>query len=314
MKNIAILSFLLSFLLVSCGDDSSSSADDSEKKINTTISGMAQWPFEEGTIVSIYELDENFEKTGINYETKIKNDSGEYSENIKKIQSQYALLKAYGYYSNLVTGEQAKDKLTLYALADLSESDKLNINLLTHLAHKRTLYLISAKNKSLKDAKKQAEKELLKPFGIKEINDDESTALLALSILLQGTFPEENINDRLTNYKNDIEKDGICNDSKTATQIADWAYQQNLDSGLTKIRSNIEKQKNTPIFLHSKNTWTVSGKPITDLEAAQTNKKTKSEKTQIQKAISQTYISFANPKNGERPQKKKKIHIIGLTL
>ena len=37
--------------------------------------------------------------------------------------------------------------------------------------------------------KKQAEKELLKPFGIKEINDDESTALLALSILLQGTFP-----------------------------------------------------------------------------------------------------------------------------
>lgn len=151
---------------------------------------MAQWPFEEGTIVSIYELDENFEKTGINYETKIKNDSGEYSENIKKIQSQYALLKAYGYYSNLVTGEQAKDKLTLYALADLSESDKLNINLLTHLAHKRTLYLISAKNKSLKDAKKQAEKELLKPFGIKEINDDESTALLALSILLQGTFPE----------------------------------------------------------------------------------------------------------------------------
>jgi hypothetical protein len=243
VKNLAILSFLLSFFLISCGDDSSSSADDSEKKINTTISGMAQWPFEEGTIVSIYELDENFEKTGINYETKIKNDSGEYSENIKKIQSQYALLKAYGYYSNLVTGEQAKDKLTLYALADLSESDKLNINLLTHLAHKRTLYLISAKNKSLKDAKKQAEKELLKPFGIKEINDDESTALLALSILLQGTFPEENINDRLTNYKNDIEKDGICNDSKTATQIADWAYQQNLDSGLTKIRSNIEKQK-----------------------------------------------------------------------
>ena len=123
MKNLAILSFLLSFILVSCGDDSGSSASDSNEEseifsssssktnkdskpsssssvksnksskssssssnksekaitINKTISGMAQGPFEKGATVSVYELDTNFQQTGISYETKIKNDSGSYS-------------------------------------------------------------------------------------------------------------------------------------------------------------------------------------------------------------------------------------------
>ena len=133
MKNLAILSFLLSLFLVACGDDSSSSVSEfneeselsssssskankssksssssskkasnssnsssssskknkssssssekSEKNtenppklINKTISGMAQGPFEKGATVSVYELDVNFQQTGVSYETKIKSD------------------------------------------------------------------------------------------------------------------------------------------------------------------------------------------------------------------------------------------------
>ncbi len=83
MKNKALILLLLSLLLVSCGDDSSSSVGDSneesEKLINTTISGMAQGPFEEGATVSVYELDSNFQKTGYNIETEITNEHGEYT-------------------------------------------------------------------------------------------------------------------------------------------------------------------------------------------------------------------------------------------
>ena len=162
MKNTAILSFLLSFILVSCGDDSGSSVGDiseeaeifsssasdsiegigisssssekanrdskssssssekankdsksssssSEKAeklpvINKTISGMAQGPFEKGATVSVYELDTNFQQTGISYETKIKNDSGSYSIKLEDFKSQYALFKVNGRYIDNITG------------------------------------------------------------------------------------------------------------------------------------------------------------------------------------------------------------------
>ena len=127
MKNAALLVFILSFLFVSCGDDSGSSAGDSiegigisssssekanrdskssssssekankdskssssssEKAeklpvINKTISGMAQGPFEKGATVSVYELDENFEMTGVHIDSKTTNDYGEFSIKIK---------------------------------------------------------------------------------------------------------------------------------------------------------------------------------------------------------------------------------------
>ena len=143
MKNLAILSFLLSFILVSCGDDSSSSVggsnEESEKLINTTISGMAQGPFEEGSTVSVYELDTNFQKTGYNIETEITNEHGEYSINVKDFKYQYALLKADGNLRDIFSPEKTSDNIALYALVDLGNTKKANINILTHLAHKRVL-------------------------------------------------------------------------------------------------------------------------------------------------------------------------------
>ena len=98
MKITVIISILLSIFFISCGDDSGSSAGDSETITNKTISGVVQiGPFEKGATIAVYELDEKFEQTGRNYETEIENDQGEYSVDVKELKSQYALLKASGY-------------------------------------------------------------------------------------------------------------------------------------------------------------------------------------------------------------------------
>ncbi len=257
MKNKTFILFLLFLFMVSCSEDSGSSADDSEKFINKTISGLAQGPFEKGTTVSAYEFDSNFQQTGYNIETSIKSNKGDFSVKLIDFESQYSLLKVEGYYFNSFTNKKIKDKLTLHALTDLSERDKVNINLLTHLAYNRTQYLVSEKNAPIKKAKKQAENEVLKAFGIEENNFDDaedmdvfgkgkqSAALLAISVLMQGNLLNTSLNDRLTSFSSDIEKDGKWDKEQAKKEIADWANCMSLNSGFDKVKSYIKKWNQT---------------------------------------------------------------------
>ena len=250
--------------LVACGDDSESSTGNDIGKNNSendagivaitekTISGVSQkGPFVNGSSVTVQELDgETLSQTGGSFEGKIKNDLGEFSVKVKKLESQYALLKANGFYRNEVTGKKSKSQVTLYALTDLSNRDEVNVNLLTHLAYERSLYLAAEETLSVAKAKKQAEAEVLKSFGIEgdfdaaeDLNifgeDDQSAALLAVSVLMQGELSEADFSERLANYAADIETDGVWDDSKTAAAIADWASDLGLGGGLENIRNNI---------------------------------------------------------------------------
>ena len=257
MKKIAV-PFLLSFLLVSCGDDSSNAADNSGK--NKTVSGVAQLgAFEKGSTLSVYELNENLKQTGFNIESSILNDQGEFSIHLKDIESQHALFKADGYYHNTITGENVREKAILYALADLDKRSKVNINILTHLSHKRAIYLVSEKDMSYAEAKKQAEAEVLKSFGIDEEfddaetlniigNDNQSIALLAMSILMQSERSETELNDRLTQYPTDIEGDGIWDDEKTIAKIADWAYNVYKNSAFGAIKEYVKTWNSSAVF------------------------------------------------------------------
>ncbi|MBR6124070.1 hypothetical protein IKQ19_10835, partial [Candidatus Saccharibacteria bacterium] len=207
--------------------------------------------FVNGSSVTVQELDgKTLAQTGLGFEGKIKNDLGEFTVKVNKLESQYALLKANGYYRNEVTGEKSKSQITLYALTDLSNRDEVNVNLLTHLAYERSLYLATVDTLSVAKAKKKAEAEIFKSFGIEgdfaaaeDLNifgaDDQSAALLAVSILMQSDLSEGDFSERLADYAADIESDGIWNDAKTATEIADWASNRSLTGTLTDIRNNI---------------------------------------------------------------------------
>ena len=250
MKKI-IVPLFLSFLLASCGDDTDNSAKSSDA--GKTISGVAQLgPFEKGTTISVYELDEDFRQTGFNIESEIKNDQGEFSINLKDFESKYALLKADGYYRSPVNGEKSNEKATLYALADLENDSEININILTHLSHKRAIYLATEKNKPFAKAKKKAEAEVLKSFGIEDDfdeakdlniigNDNQSIALLAMSIMMQSGVDETELKERLTNFATDIEEDGVWDDEETIAQIADWAYKVHSFSAFETIKDNVKK-------------------------------------------------------------------------
>ena len=248
----------ISIFLVACGNDSSKtsggSVEDQEVVAiyDKTISGVSQkGPFVNGSSVTVQELDgETLAQTGNSYEGKIKNDMGEFSVKVAKLASQYALLKANGFYRNEVSGEKSKSQVTLYALTDLSNRNEVNVNLLTHLEYERSLYLVSADSMSVTDAKKQAEKEVLASFGIDGIfansedlsifgKGDENAALLAISILMQGDLSEADFSERLADYAADIETDGKWDDAKTATEIADWGAAKSLGQSLSYIRTKI---------------------------------------------------------------------------
>ena len=252
MKKIgyAIFCATCAFFLA-CGDSDSSGTSTEDGKVSITdktISGVSQkGPFVKGSSVTVYELGvQSLSQTGKSYDGKIKNERGEFTVEVEKLGSPYALLKADGYYRNEITGEKSNGTVTLYAMTDLSNRNEVNVNLLTHLEYERSLYLVKNEKMSVAEAKKQAEKEVLESFGIKgdfenseNLNifgdDAGSAALLAISVLMQGDLKEADFTERLNDYANDIEEDGKWDDKNTATLIADWA----ASAALWSIRQNI---------------------------------------------------------------------------
>lgn len=216
-----------------------------------SIAGVGQkGPFVAGSSVKLYELDgETYAPTGKKFTSEVVGNNGEFYVYDVTLASQYALLGVKGYYLNEVSGEISSGTITLNALTDLSDREKVNVNLLTHLEYERVLYLVST-GVSFPVAKKQAEAEILKAFDIQgdfvnpeDLNifskGDGDAALLAISVLMQGNRSETELAGLLTKFATDIEKDGEWNDTYTKSKIADWASELDLNGKLSLIRSNI---------------------------------------------------------------------------
>ncbi len=266
MNKLLKLSLSTACIFAACGDSdkdsgiAGGSVEDQEiiaEEIvpieNKTISGVSQkGPFVEGASVTVQELEgKTLAQTGRSYEGKIKGDLGEFSVDVVNLESQFALLKANGFYLNEVTGKESESQVTLYAFTDLSNRSQVNVNLLTHLEHERSLYLLKNNALTVKKAKEQAENEILASFGIQgdfgnseDMNifgtGDGSAALLAISTLMQGDLKEGAFSKRLADYASDIEEDGVWDNEKVQTTIADWAAKTSLKDGLAGIRKNIE--------------------------------------------------------------------------
>ena len=266
MNKLLKLSLSTACIFAACGDSdkdsgmAGGSVEDGEiiaEEIvpieNKTISGVSQkGPFVEGASVTVQELEgKTLAQTGRSYEGKIKGDRGEFSVDVVNLESQFALLKANGFYLNEVTGKESESQVTLYAFTDLSNRNQVNVNLLTHLEHERSIYLLKNNDLTVKKAKEQAENEILATFGIEgnfgsseDMNifgtGDGSAALLAISILMQSDLKEGAFSKRLADYASDIETDGTWDNEKVQTAIADWAAKTSLKGGLAGIRKNIE--------------------------------------------------------------------------
>ena len=254
---------LAALMFAGCGDDGGSSGGSgpsgNEAITNKTITGVSQkGPFVNGASVTVQELDgKTLAQTGKSFKGKISGDKGEFTVSSVSLASQYALLEANGYYLNENTGAKSNAPITLNALVDLSKRESVNINLLTHLEYERALHLLST-SKGVADAKKQAEGEIFKAFGVtgdfsssEELDilakGEGDAALLAISVLVQGDLSEAELSERLANFADDIEEDGTWDDAATKAQMADWAS----TADLAAIRSTVEKWNagnNVPAF------------------------------------------------------------------
>lgn len=187
-------------------------------------------PFITGTTITVNELAESLGQTGKAFTTSITSDDGSFSLSNIEMESNLALLTGNGFYFNEVLGQLSSAQITLQALADLSNEETVNINVLTHITKARIETLV-AEGKRFPDAKRQAEGEFQDFLGVTEhfnqgfeqmsivSKGDFNAMLLAFSIILQRpthileavpTLPAE-LTWLMTQLSTDFAADGAIN-------------------------------------------------------------------------------------------------------
>ncbi|MFI5141107.1 MAG: carboxypeptidase-like regulatory domain-containing protein [Bacteroidia bacterium] len=212
-----------------------------------SIKGSAQkGPFIVGTSITVYELDNNYAQTGKSFNTQITNNSGSFQLHNLPLVGNYIQIRADGFYFNEVCGSNSAAQITLNGIASVADTTPLNINLLTDLEAPRVEYLLS-KGIAFDSAKSQAQREVLSIFNVSvsgirhsehlDISQtgDGNASLLAVSVILQGFRTESELSNILAVISNDIQTDGILNDSTTKSSLIDHTLL--LDT--ISIRSNL---------------------------------------------------------------------------
>ena len=234
-------------LLAACGMEDPGSGEPGSTR---TIYGTSQkGPFVKGTEVTLYGMDENLRQTGTHFSTKVNNNKGDYSLKKINLDDRYAWLNANGYYIDEVTGEKSIQKISLNSLVDLQDLDHVNINVLTHLSFDRIRYLVK-QGKTVKEAKRQAEKEVMVAFGFSEeteafdqldiLGKSEADAkLLVISLIMLTAKDMGEVTDRLAMVAMDIETDGALDDTTLIGQIKKDVSMANHDAVYNVVRQNL---------------------------------------------------------------------------
>lgn len=196
-----------------------------------TFAGKVQkGPFVTGTTITVNELNESLGQTGKAFTTTITSDDGSFSLSNLEMESDWALLSGNGFYYNEVIGQLSSSQITLQALADLSDAQTVNVNVLTHITKARIETLVR-EGKRFADAKRQAESEFQDFLGVTEhfnqgfeqmsivSEGDFNAMLLAFSIILQRpsfdivvmpTLPAE-LTWLMTSLSTDFADNGVVN-------------------------------------------------------------------------------------------------------
>ena len=242
---------------------SDTSVVDSEK-IAVSLDSLAGFtqkgPFLKGSTVYLYELSDGrtLKQTNGNFTSKITRDDGHYKFTARDLVSQYAMVVVDGYYRNEVTGGTSDAPLRLTAITDMRKRSSVNVNLLTHLEFDRVYRLVTrgdsmGKKLTVKQAKQQAQKEILNQFHIELAKDadaedmdvfgktDADAALLAVSVLLQRDSGATPLSVLLTEISNDIAEYGEWRDSVTKAKIADWAMVADTSGELDEFKENVTR-------------------------------------------------------------------------
>ncbi|WP_173468225.1 FISUMP domain-containing protein [Fibrobacter succinogenes] len=270
ISNFAMLAFGLVFW--ACTENNTAGTSDESEGIvaikDREIAGVTQkGPFLTGSSLTVQELDgETLAQTGKSFRTRVKSDQGDFVLGGINLVSPYALLEVNGYYLNEVSWKKSEGMIALNALTDLSDRSHVNVNILTHLTVDRVLTLVRRDGKSFAEAKKQAEREVLKSFGftgVIESSEDlnlfeegNGLVLLTISVLMQGERAEAEFSELLAKAAIAFADSGVWNGPEKA-EVADWAFlteKEYWDAGhgatrplITEIKKNVESWNVDPL-------------------------------------------------------------------
>ena len=215
---------ILALIFAGCNN----SQPDSIRPVSKTVfTGKVQkGPFVEGSSVDIFELAQDFSQTGKVFTTTILDKQGTFEQRDMQLSSQFAELRATGYYFNEVNGKLSESPLTLTAVADISDIDNVNVNILTTLERERIYYLIG-KGMNFHNAKNQAHKEVLDIFGMtpKQVEEaemldiEDNVQLLVISAIAQGLRPTAEVTQLVANIAFDIASDGKLDNAALASVL-----------------------------------------------------------------------------------------------
>lgn len=254
--NKLLEALLLVSLFWACSDDkgmAGGTTEDAGIIADLNVAGVAQkGPFVKGSAVTVQGIDcKTFKSTGEYYETTIKTNGGDFEIDDVNLSSVCAEFDVSGYFLSELTGNVSSEKLTLRAVTNLKNRNRVNVNVLTHLEYERVMYLVTVNKMSFADAKKQAEKEIFALFNIKgdfaEAEDlnifeagDGNAALLALSVMMQADYDNTTHEKRFERFNEYFAKNGVWYDAYTKLEIAKWATRATANGKLDTIRKNIE--------------------------------------------------------------------------
>lgn len=227
MNKIFIAAIATAFTLASC----SSEGDGPEGPRSQQILGhIEKGPFVQGSEVTLTDLNKDLSQSGKSYTTNTTSDLGSFDfGQTLDLSSGLVELKTSGYFYNECTGSLSISQITLKAIANTDGAANLNVNLLTHLEYARVKYLVKS-GKSFKQAKEQAESEILKSFAITDkiaspekvsLTDCDKNAniLLAISFIMLYDKSEAEFSEFIAKFSNDIEKDGTIDNSQLKETI-----------------------------------------------------------------------------------------------
>ena len=192
--------------------------------------------FIRGSLLNFYELDNSLNQTGRSFNATIKDDYGNFTLKAQNITGKLVRVVGDGFYWNEVLNENSSSRITLTALCKIDSNETVNVNVLTELERPRVEYLYNIKGLTFDSAKSQAVTEVLKAFGytntgIKRAEKvgvvgigDESKILLAISTLMQGYRTESEVTQILSDFGQDLEKDGTLTDATIGNDLATHLY------------------------------------------------------------------------------------------
>jgi len=215
-----------------------------------TISGKSQkGPFLKGSEITLYGMDERLRQTGAKFSTKVENSRGEYSLRNVNLDDRYAWLNANGYYLDEITRDTSAQKISLNSLVDLQDRDHVNINVLTHLSFDRIRYLVK-EGKSVEDAKRQAEKEVMAAFGFSDEGEsfdqldimgrsEGDAKLLAVSLIMLTAKDIGEVTTNMAMLAIDLEKDGVWDDTTLKNELKKNVSMENQGEAYKRARRNL---------------------------------------------------------------------------